>query len=112
MEPEKRGQAPILSTSPIPFPVWGRAEGQRVQILSLLHVTDVKGQEAPKTPIPHQCLPPGVNERPGLSRAYLAHTGQQLKARDLVITTQPEFSVVVSSDGKLDFPWATAECLG
>lgn len=26
--------------------------------------------------------------------------------------TQPEFGIVISSDGKLDLPWATAECLG
>ena len=41
----------------------------------------------------------------GLSGPYLAHAGQQLQAGDLVIPAQPEFCVVVSSDGKLDLPW-------
>lgn len=42
----------------------------------------------------------------GLSRPYLAHAGQQLQAGDLVVPAQPEFCVVVGSDGKLDLPWA------
>ena len=52
-------------------------------------------------------LAPGGTGGPvGLSGPYLAHAGQQLQAGDLVIPAQPEFCVVVGSDGKLDLPWA------
>ena len=52
-------------------------------------------------------LAPGGTGGPvGLSRPYLAHAGQQPQAGDLVIPAQPEFCVVVGSDGKLDLPWA------
>lgn len=35
---------------------------------------------------------------------YLAYTGQQLETRGIFICTQPELSIVICSNGKLELP--------
>ena len=98
MQPEK----PHEPLAPGPAQVWPRPESSPGLF--------------PPTSRPSLCksvlmeagdLAPGRMGGPvGLSGPYLAHAGQQLQAGDLVVLAQPEFCVVVSSDGKLDLPWA------